>query len=111
MTFDDWRRLKITLGSVLYLLNFFLSDMIVDHERELFMGAMQDDVVSIISDLNLMLEDYLEFSFSEGEMAIRKGKVEELDKLLDVYENLEELLEQYSSEEYERLKESGEFDS
>jgi len=52
-----------------------------------------------------MLEDYLEFSFSEGEMAIRKGKVEELDKLLDVYENLEELLEQYSSEEYERLKE------
>ena len=69
------------------------------------MSAVQGEVVSIISDLNLMLEDYLEFSFSEGEMAIRKGKVEELDKLLDVYENLEELLEQYSSEEYERLKE------
>lgn len=55
---------------------------------------MPEETLSKVCEINELLDEYLEFT--AGEMSIRNGKVEELNELLKIYENLDELLEYHS---------------
>ncbi|KAL4475544.1 hypothetical protein ABPG72_009233 [Tetrahymena utriculariae] len=104
MNFNDWYCLKITLQSTLNIMSLLLRQNETPKERELLIFkhfSMQ--LFQELQKLNQFLDKYLSFSPKEGEIMINEGIVQELDDLLKIYENLDEILNYYNSQELIKL--------
>ncbi|EAS05117.2 MutS domain V protein (macronuclear) [Tetrahymena thermophila SB210] len=104
MNFNDWYSFKITLQSTLNIMQLFLiQNEILKNRKLLVFQNLSDYLFQELQKLNSFLEKYLLFSPKDGEIMIREGIVQELDDLLKIYDNLDEILSYYNSQEIIKL--------
>ncbi|KAL4430490.1 hypothetical protein ABPG74_005415 [Tetrahymena malaccensis] len=105
MNFNDWYSLKITLQSTLNIMSLLLAQNETLIERKLMVFQnLSGQLFQELQKLNQFLEKYLSFSPKEGEIMIKEGIVQELDDLLKIFENLDEILSYYNSQELIKLR-------